>query len=476
MSNDNLKNNVQDELAQLSFQPSENVWPQVKKQLEKEKRKRGIIFFWLLFGLLLTGGFLGYFNTSLKNKTIVTTIKPNNKFENKTENKTEKETISTTTIDKKKITATDVNTIDSFFTKPTIITDNIDETIATAKKRSIKTKSKTLLFVKAPAVEKDFVGKNKITTINSQPESIKDEIVVATPTKDSSLVNEKSMEQFELTKIDTIVITDTKLSMVVKKNNDTILQKSKLVVQKSKIKIPWLFGIDMEVGLSNIGNGFTLGIDGNSEKSVLDNAVYTTAPPLRAAPNTASGFKKGTAFSIGLVAERKINKRFSFITGINYQYLSASILTGQKFDTAITTSQSGAIYRQGSINTYLNKFHFITIPVMLNANVFTKNKFGINVNIGIAVTQLLSTNALLYDTTVKLYYQNKSIFNKTQLVFNAGLLLNYTLNNNVIITAGPQFTHNLTTIGNSYNYSNRYFKVWAVKAKIMLNKKNKMQR
>ena len=469
MKNDNFKNQVQEELDGLWFEPSDKVWPGVRRQLEKEKQKRRIIFFWVLLGcLLLSGGLITYFNSSLKNKEIAaTTIKSENKTQNITVENILTESNDTVTAYYK--------VADSFLQKQMLASRKTNDTNSIATQKLIKIKSKTAIVVKVPGLVKDVSGKNKITTVSSNPVSQEDDIAV---TEKNIEVPENNFTKTASADTNDIAVVVNNPDTINKKIRDTAIVKSKPAIPKKKQKHPWLFGIEMGLGVSNIGNGFTLGIDGNSKKSLFDNAAYTTGPPSQAVlANAPSVFKKGAAFNAGFIAERKIGKHFSLVTGINYKYLSAGILTGQGFDTVINSLQDrSTAYRQGSVKSYLNKFHFIGIPVSAKINLFAKNNFSTDVNMGINIMQLLTVNALLYDSSVRFYYYNKSVFNKTQLAFGAGVQLNYRLNNNFLIAAGPQFIHSITETGKGYNYSDKYFKIWAVKAKILFNKKNMMQR
>lgn len=470
MKNDNFKNQVQDELTGLSFQPSEKVWPEVKRRLEKDKRRRGIIFFWVLLGcLLLSGGLITYINSGSKNSSTVTSAKQ------KSELKIQSEPSENTIAKNNHNTITDINTSgDSSKKQNTVFDKGENDITAAAVKKSVKTKSRTAITIKAPALVKDGAGKNNVNVLKAQPVSDENENIIPRNTVELPIKKETNVVNIEPSDTNAITAVKSRPDTVNKKTGDTGIVKSKPEVAKKK-KQPWIFGAEIALGSGNIGKGFTLGVNGNSEKSLFDNGAYTAGPPSQVVlPNVASAFKTGAAFNIGFIAERNISKRFSFVTGINYQYLSTSVLTGQSFDTVISSAAQGSrVYRQGFTKSYLNKFHFIALPAAVKVNLFAKNKFSADVNAGINIMQLLATNALLYDSSVRSYYSNKNIFNKTLVSVSAGMQLNYRLNNIFLIAAGPQFMHSVSPIGNGYNYSNRYFKIWAVKAKVLLNKKNK---
>lgn len=466
MKNEHFKNSMQEQLAGLRFEPSEKVWPQVKKQLEKEKRKRGIIFFWLMLaGLIISGGLVTFINSSLKNKTIIrgTATKAVIKIKSKLLQNTANEKLSAE--------AADVNGRNSFSKKTTVELNKQAEETTLSPQKIIKIDDKTKAAVYPPSLTND--GEKNISLSRNKPVN-NNEVKNFNDFKENNTAEETGITKIQ--SIDTGKLTKLtdKEDNVINRTADYSKDYQVSQKKKNKIKSPWIFSVAAALGESNIGNGFTLGINGNGEKAAYDYAASAiNTPPQNGLPNMSSAFKKGLAFNVGFGLERKINKRFSFITGLNYSYLSSSFLTGQRLDSVIAVSQVRILYRPGLSAAYTNKFHFISIPVGIKTNLFVKNNFSADLNAGISLMHLLSTNALLYDTAAKLYYYDKSIFNKTQLAINAGLQLNYKVKPGLTIGAGPQFTHTITSLGNGYNYSNKYFKVWVLKAKVILNKKRR---
>ncbi len=68
MQENEFEKKVQNRLDGLSLVPNEEVWKQVEARIRNKKRRR-LIFFWMLAGLFLTGGigtliFLNYKHTS----------------------------------------------------------------------------------------------------------------------------------------------------------------------------------------------------------------------------------------------------------------------------------------------------------------------------------------------------------------------------------------------------------------------------
>ena len=463
MKNDDFKNNMQKQLDGLRFKPSEKVWPQVKEQLQKDKRRSRIIFFcFFIAGLIISGGLVTFINSSSQKKIADAgkIAKPEIKIENKL--------LPDATNEKQLDKSADFNSVDRIRKKTAVQLKEQDNAIVSSVQKIIKTQSKIKMMVNAPMLpsadddkninklKNKSDGKNEIRNFNdiAKNNAPPQTIVVKIPSIDT--VRELTLSQ--------------KKVLAIAPPDDSTKNKKPAIANKKKIKSPWIFSAVAAFGESNIGNGFTLNINDN-KSFAYDAGAITNPAPNNSLPNVQPVFKKGFAFSIGFEAEKKIKKYFSFVTGLEYHYLSSSFLTGQSNDSLNALAQGRYYYSQGSSKNYTNNFHFIAIPVGIKATLFDKKSLSADINAGVNIMQLLSTNALLYDTAARLYYADKNIFNKTQLALIAGLQLNYKFKKGFTIGAGPQFMHTITALGNEYNYSKKYFKVWAIKAKINLNKR-----
>jgi hypothetical protein len=69
---------------------------------------------------------------------------------------------------------------------------------------------------------------------------------------------------------------------------------------------------------------------------------------------------------------------------------------------------------QGSSNQYKNHFHFVEIPLTMRYSPGKGNN-SVNLAAGISIARLIASDALQFDTASGSYYQNNSLFNKTQL-------------------------------------------------------------
>jgi hypothetical protein len=488
MENNNFKRQIQEQLAGLHFRPSEKVWDGVEQQLKNEKRRRRVVLYWfLLAGLLSSGILITYFNAPSKNNITATATEKITEYSNETTAK-DKATIpvnhqaTSPTLSLKDITkATTTDKTNNDNNQPEKADTSVktaEEELAASSQKNIKIKERNSITVKKPVINNtEDIAVNSLSA--GKPITGSD-IKIPDAVAEGNLLKEETVAVIKSTATKPVAINTTDSS--IKKNTDTLTVNRVFTVKARKLKSPWKLGAVTNFGVSNIGNRFTFGINGGQENKAYDNVSGApTSYAQSSLPNAPSVFKRGRAFSAGVQAEKKISKRFSIVTGIGYNYLSASVLTGQAFDSAINNGNGGGLfysnvadrtaYRQGVLQSHVNQFHFINIPVYLKADLVTKNRFSAGVYGGVSVMQLVAVKALFYDTASRSYYYNKNNFNKTQLAVNAGIQFNYAFKKGIVISSGPQFMHTITPLSNINIYNNKYFRVWALQAKINLGKK-----
>ena len=56
MQADEFEKNIQNKMEGFGLVPNSEVWNQVSIRIEKEKKKRKLVFFWLSMGLVLLAG------------------------------------------------------------------------------------------------------------------------------------------------------------------------------------------------------------------------------------------------------------------------------------------------------------------------------------------------------------------------------------------------------------------------------------
>jgi hypothetical protein len=534
MQENEFEKKVREEIGGLRLRPSEEVWGKVEAELKRKKRRRVVVFIFLLAGLSLIGT-TGYFlwNNEKQNlaeeKTLIpanekpvddnSIVKsPETKESTQTgqtkreqpvstdERKKETDGIKDIATDKISESKNDIGA--SQTTEKTIVKGDDIVSKTDAKQTSIETKRKTRGADKEIALTKKKVTPEKELTIAAKdedvtivkqepaarPEKLKEkaieqndivsktdakqtsietkrktrgadkeiaaakkkvtpekELAIAAKDEDVTIVKQEPVEKPTKLKEDVIAQNDNSIkqdsiavaSIAAEKKNETATIKDSaitvLLPEEEKInkasktiaRLPIKLGVSFSAGISNLGD------DIFSIPSVAKSADQLYSTPGGATNNPAptpfyppSSIKAGTAFKIGVIAEKQLTKKSSLVAGLQYAYLSNNIKTGMVKDTAIAlydrnNAQSlslSSVYSGKHEKEYTNKYHLIELPVHYQWQLNKGKKLPILWNMGLSAGYLVSSNALLFDTTAGgIHYRNKDAYSKVQLNLNTGL-------------------------------------------------------
>src|SRR4028119_66951 len=93
MQADEFEKNIQNKMEGFGLVPNGEIWKQVSIRIEKDKKKRKVVFFWLFISLILVAGTsaLYLFNNENNRNTIINEVKdasrqPDNKIKLTTPN------------------------------------------------------------------------------------------------------------------------------------------------------------------------------------------------------------------------------------------------------------------------------------------------------------------------------------------------------------------------------------------------------
>ncbi len=161
------------------------------------------------------------------------------------------------------------------------------------------------------------------------------------------------------------------------------------------------------------------------------------------------------SFIAGLTVNRYLSKRISISAGLNYHYFSTHIHIGNAVDSPITVYNNASynlssqpyfinsFYQNGNVHNYTNQYHFIELPVSVNFQLNKSEKLPVYWEAGLSLSYLISTNALFFDSNGNVYYQNKELFNKTQLSGATSILVGIPIHKNQL-QLGPQIQYGIT--------------------------------
>ena len=476
-------------MDELKLRPSEGVWPGVERRLrEKKRRRRALIIFPLLAGMMLLGySGIHYFLSKAENKK--SGVNSRNETNKQTENKVSIPLNSTNT---DKINQTGVK-------------EGPDIKETTGIKNSIASKVK---ITKVTAFEKDpnsklLITSNRKTPENNPPPVLKKEKKIGsipvyedksekpeTPSGDAS--NQKNENKI-VTNVDTNRVTNADINGVanVDTNNLNVKNDSNLLKIMTSIKsmnasavskrkqqerkLTW--GFHLSTGVSGTSSKFfQLNQNKSLESRSSSNASTGGTSYSTPVPNSS---KAGFAFKTGGLVEKRFSKRSSLDLGLQYSYYSDQIKVGNRRDSLlrIQTYYSADLfvpgfYQNTSTNNYINRYHFIELPLNLHFQLITGKLNSLNWDFGLSIGQLLSTNTLVFDTANRgIYYTDKKLFRKTHANLSTGFSITFNKYKSMQWVIGPQLQLGLSNLYKSYTDKRAYLFFAGIDIRLMLPKK-----
>ncbi|MBC7826696.1 MAG: PorT family protein [Chitinophagaceae bacterium] len=293
----------------------------------------------------------------------------------------------------------------------------------------------------------------------------------------NSTVENKVADSINSDPVSQVKGTDTALA-----GNLTLEKKT---AEKRTKQSRWKWGLSASAGLSNLmEGGFFNNVLGGEKAMVADvssNSLNSGAPGPTGIVHSPSAIKKGFSFSIGAFVQTNLSKRLSLSTGIRYNQHSNYIQVGNRVDTGAFLQVQNAF---GSRNVtqyynatpvpvthkYTNRFHFIELPILLNARLTRSNRLPVSWNAGFSLSYLISANALHFDGNTGVYYKDNGLFNKLQTNFTTGFSLSLWNNSRFPVQIGPQLQYGLTNLMKQEVNASKHLFYFGLNTRIFLKK------
>jgi hypothetical protein len=486
MHDPEFEKQVQKKLEELQFDPSGEVWTKVEQEIKKEKRKRPLLWIFLLSGLLLSAGYWA-----------LVTGNKNNKQTNIAKAETALKTSSETKEEKKKPTDENINaaatTKNSTNEKKDLRENNQPNSNANNKNeititnKSIAKNNTTIKPKTSSPQKKSLDDKQAVPLFQSKKDKVSD--------KGKSKKEKVKREPDEGVVANHNIFSEKKNIGIdaVKKENENIAADSQInkssIADEIKTKKEDLSGkeniatdpqINKTVVAKNINSkksrSLRLGFTGGAGVSDIETFSSTSSYPanVNSSGGSVTGYngspssiQTGISFYAGAFLEKPFSKKISLSAGLNYHYYSTRIRTGTKVDSVIyvppaytnnsslTSTPQAATYRTGAINNYNNHYHFIELPLLLNLRLNSNDKMPITWRGGFSFSYLINTNGLQFDPSSGVYYKDNSLFNKMQVNGITGLIIGFYQQKN-LIQIGPEIQYGITKILHGYITNNQH--------------------
>lgn len=239
----------------------------------------------------------------------------------------------------------------------------------------------------------------------------------------------------------------------------------------------WEWMLTAAYGKSGINNSVFsswsgIQADAMNNYSVSASSIAVNHPP-------PSAIHPGNAFSSGISVRRQLNRKLSWSAGLQYTQFSNQITTGNLInDTAVIRMANPAMtrpvnqyYATGTKQKYTNRMHFIELPVQLDARLTGLRRLPVFWNVGFSVSQLITSDALVYNNGAQIYYRDNSLFNHTQCNVSTGFDVRLFTNTRHPLQVGPQIRYSITRLYTSKADDNKHQFFYGVRVALLLPKK-----
>jgi hypothetical protein len=496
MADKSFEQRVQEELGSLKMRPDEGVWTKVEAGLNKEKKRRWIV--WLFLFAALTGAsFWVYFEGRETDREEAGRVeggkqemrnKETGETRNReTRNKTRKEETGEQDLviaagketvlkhgrinadtEKKKIVEeialkggsrprTVINrTLETGLRSP-VVKEGTNEDATAAKKQPAVTEENKRLqtFTNVPPPEQTTAKTNTGVTgaALGMGNMSKEKQTPGTATATIAAAPKKETDPKEIAAVTAVAgKTETKETEQPGQEKNNIITSNdtgaitKTLLPKKDTKKKWQFSIVADAGRSALGNSLFsfFSISPAYSNYSPSNSVGTPGNPSAVAntpPETGNAFGFGFRFK----ADRILSKTFSIGMFGGYTLLQTGTTIGKLDSLSNSSSFSflnprGIYYTNSDSAKYTNRYHFLTIGSELTASFTLFKAIGARWQLGGGLNFLVGSNGLHYDNSSGRSFQNNDLLTHVLPYFSSGL--DFAIGKRPFMYVGPHLQYN----------------------------------
>jgi hypothetical protein len=463
MQANEFEKEIRNRMEGFEVVPTGEVWNQVSARIEKEKKSKRVLFFYVWAAILFLAGTTGWWflnKNGEANKPITNTITVKDSLLPQTDiTEIKKDTlVEKGTLAKKNALPSKVGANVAYgFTTPALKT----QTGSWSKKVNRKT-----------SVRLNDTGATDGLN-NKQP------VLNATNDKNDRIEKQLILLPHKFYKPGQAFVAagDSINKGEELKDKKEIQSAVKPMANKKQPTGNWKLGVNMYGGISNNLAGIP----------VISNANYAADYLGSGTPQNSSGggfsspiavlnYRKSFSYGVGAFVSRQLSKKFSLSTGIDYHFYSAKSSIGSKVNTRAsfydvtlqrTTSVSG-FYSFGNTETFTNTYHYLELPVNLQLRINKNESKPVLFSIGITPGYLIGSKALYGNSREQKYYIENDQFRPLNFSTQSGLSFPVLRSNSYTINAGPVLQYGFTNMSKPQTRTNQHMFFTGIKTTITL--------
>jgi hypothetical protein len=442
MEQNNFEKNIQQKLDELKMNPSDFAWTNIEKRIGKKHKDRKVIFILFFLILFLLSG--GYW---------LLNFSKNNQLRNQLVNKDVKKDSNLSSIIKND------SSLNSGLISSVITPQKADEASVTGKKSKASPKAQFTISKDENDIQKPkkmLPDEPDESTNKERINNVENEIANA-DLNDTNFQNKISGDSLS----NQLNPEEIKKEIVLK--NDSSTKKYPEHRQRSN----WVLGITFSVGKSMMVYD-PLGFDKSSSDYFQSSPNSGVGSGSGGNPSsfTPSEMKNSFAFIAGAFIEKNISVKSKLLVGISYKYFSSTNKVGSQSSTRLNQYSAG-----NTVNFYRNNFHYLELPVSIKTQLNNNKSLPLYWHAGINISQLISCNALQFQSSPGLYFNDNSMLNKTQLGLSTGISAVLFSKQKVPVTIGPYFYYSASKLADKGLYQNKHFSFIGLRTEILFQKK-----
>ena len=439
---------VQRKMEELEFSPSEAVWTNIEKAVNREKKRRRIPFFWLFFlsGMLLMGAGVVYWASRPVAPAAVAAHGPAGKPAGPA--------ITRVSPAVPAIGADAGHAARVKATGPSVAGgdngagENKGRSVTEGKDRAYGDKGRSLVE------RRDRNGGDK----EHSRVGGEQEVIAEVGNRTAGMQERYSyMPGLELLFRPAPRVAAAGLTG----QTNQAIQKTVRATSLPKPKRPWEAAFTGGIGISSFKQSLLPASTASTQNNYGANALV--APLLVRASNGASTknnpsvIQPDLSFSAGILARKPLSARWAVTVGLDLEYYSSRLRTGQLVNgyspvpnallnaAAAAPIQTYPYYTTGNENVFTNRYYSLEIPGSVQWQITHSRVMPLFWEAGFSLSYMVSSDALYYNPHSGVYFKDANVIDRTQFNLMTSLMVGLPLGS-VRMQVGPQIEYGVTPL------------------------------
>ncbi|RZK46927.1 MAG: hypothetical protein EOO94_01770 [Pedobacter sp.] len=162
---------------------------------------------------------------------------------------------------------------------------------------------------------------------------------------------------------------------------------------------------------------------------------------------------------------------------MQYAQYNNTIETGYRVDSARLVNNGAQVmnvaryYRADNNSKFSNKYHFIEVPVYLHTQLNKSKTIPLYWNVGVTVSQMFASNALIFDGGTGVYYKDEKFYHNTQVAAGTGFSVGLLSGSKFPVWIGPSARYQATQLFTNQISGKKHLMSASMDIRVILNHK-----